>query len=151
MMRTTAWNPLGFHLFDALPKGMTFNAEYFRDNVRTALLPLCQKVDGRKDMIPANKTRSHTARKCRAFCIANRLRLTVHPPDSPNLVSSDFFLFGHINHCLEEMVFPSPEELLAVIREIVAATEKRSCRAYLTIAGQTWSPPPDIQVDPFSV
>jgi hypothetical protein len=34
-MVTIAWNPLGFHLFDMLPKGNTFNAEFYRVNVLT--------------------------------------------------------------------------------------------------------------------
>jgi hypothetical protein len=28
MIVTNAWNPLGFHLLDAFPKGNAFNAEY---------------------------------------------------------------------------------------------------------------------------
>jgi hypothetical protein len=36
-MVTIAWNPLGFHLLDTLPKGNTFNAEYCRVNLLTEL------------------------------------------------------------------------------------------------------------------
>jgi hypothetical protein len=32
-----AWNPLGFPLIVALPKGRTFNTEYDRDNILAAL------------------------------------------------------------------------------------------------------------------
>jgi hypothetical protein len=35
MMTPIAWNPLGFHLFDALPKESTFNAEYYGVNILT--------------------------------------------------------------------------------------------------------------------
>jgi hypothetical protein len=35
MMVAIAWNPLGFHLLDAPPKGSTFNAEYHRVNILT--------------------------------------------------------------------------------------------------------------------
>jgi hypothetical protein len=35
MMVTIAWNPLGFRLLDALPKGNTFNTEYYRVNILT--------------------------------------------------------------------------------------------------------------------
>jgi hypothetical protein len=34
-MVTIAWNPLGFHLLDALPKGNRFNAEYYHINILT--------------------------------------------------------------------------------------------------------------------
>jgi hypothetical protein len=39
-MMIIAWNPLGFHLIKVLPKGMSFSAEYYRDNILTELLPL---------------------------------------------------------------------------------------------------------------
>jgi hypothetical protein len=42
-------------------------------------------------------------------------------PYSPHLASSDFFLFEHIKHCLQGIAFPSREELLAAIHEIVGA------------------------------
>jgi hypothetical protein len=54
MMVTIAWNPLGFHLLDALPKGNTFNAEYYRINILTELLPLPPQVDGRRFVIHVN-------------------------------------------------------------------------------------------------
>jgi hypothetical protein len=39
-MVAIAWNPLGFPLIVALPKGRTFNAEYYRDNIFAALTQL---------------------------------------------------------------------------------------------------------------
>jgi hypothetical protein len=66
-------------------------------------------------------TRPHTARKYGAFCEENRLRLAVHLPYSPDLASSDFFLFGSIKHYLQGITFPSPEELFTTIQEIVGA------------------------------
>jgi hypothetical protein len=38
MMVTIAWNPLGFHLLDALPKGNKFNAECQRVKILTEIL-----------------------------------------------------------------------------------------------------------------
>jgi hypothetical protein len=53
------------------------------------------------------------------LCEDNRLCLAVHPPHSPDLAPSDFFLFGHIKLYLQGTVFPSHEELFASIHEIV--------------------------------
>jgi hypothetical protein len=58
--------------------------------------------------------------------------LTVHPPYSLDLALSDFFPFGHVKYCLEGMVFPSPDELLAAIHEIVSVTPKKPRRACST-------------------
>jgi hypothetical protein len=77
MMVTIAWNPLGFHLLDALPKGNIFNAEYYRVNLLTGLFPLRPQFDGSRPVIHADNARSHIARKFRAFCEENLLRLAV--------------------------------------------------------------------------
>jgi histone-lysine N-methyltransferase SETMAR len=119
MMVTIAWNPLGFHLPDALPKSNTFQVEYWRVNISTELLSLRQEVDGRRFVIHADNARSHTARKDSAFREENRLRLAVHPLYSPDLVPSDFFLSEHVKHSLQRIAFPPSEELLAALHEIV--------------------------------
>jgi histone-lysine N-methyltransferase SETMAR len=121
MTVTIAWNPLGFYLLDALPKGNTFNTEYYRVNFPTECLPHRSQINGRRLVIHADNARPHTARKCQVFCEENRIRLTVHPLYSPDLAPSDFFLFGHIEHCLQGITFPSRVALLAAIHEIVGA------------------------------
>jgi hypothetical protein len=118
---TIAWNPLIFHLLDALPKGTTFNAGYYRVNIFTELLPLRPQVDGKRLVIHADNARPHTSRKYRAFSQENRPHIIVHPSYSFDLSPSDFFLFGHIKYCLQGIAFPSCEALLAAIHEIVEA------------------------------
>jgi hypothetical protein len=66
-MVTIAWNPLRFLLIMALPKGRTFTAEYYRDNIVAALTQLQPEDDGRKFVVHADNTRAHTAQKCRTF------------------------------------------------------------------------------------
>jgi hypothetical protein len=50
----------------------------------------------------------------------NRIRPAIHPPYSPDLAPSDFFLFGHLKYLLQGAIFASRKELLAAIHEIVA-------------------------------
>jgi hypothetical protein len=45
----------------ALPKGRTFNTEYYRDNILAALTQLRPEDDRRKLVIHADNTRVHTA------------------------------------------------------------------------------------------
>jgi hypothetical protein len=94
-MITIAWNPLDFPLIEALPKGHTFNAEYYRDNILAALTQLHPEDDERKLVVHANNARAHTARKCRIFCEENGLWFALHLPYSLDLASSDFFLFAY--------------------------------------------------------
>jgi histone-lysine N-methyltransferase SETMAR len=111
-MVTIAWNPLGFPLIVAVPKGRSFNAEYYHDNIFAALTQLQPENDGEKLVVHADNARAHTAQKCRTFCEENGLRLALHPSYSPDLAPSEFVLFGYVKEHLKEMVFPSYEELL---------------------------------------
>jgi histone-lysine N-methyltransferase SETMAR len=124
MMVTIAWNPLGLHLLDALPKSNKFDTEYYSVNILTEPLPFHPQVDGRRLVIHADNAKPHAARECRTFCAKNRLCLAVHPLYSPDLAPSDFFLFGHINHCLQGIAFPSSEKLFGAIHEIVGAIRR---------------------------
>jgi hypothetical protein len=128
MMVTIAWNPLGFHLLDTLPKGNAFNAEYYRGNILIEILSLGLHIDGRRLVIHANNARPHTARKCGPFFEENRLCLAVHPPYSPDFALSDFFLFGHIKHYPQGIAFPSSEELFAAIGEIAGPSRDQPWR-----------------------
>jgi hypothetical protein len=101
IMVAITWNPWGFPLIMALPKGRIFNAEYYRDDILAALTQLQREDDGRKLVVHADNARAHTAQKCRTFCEENGLRLAPHPPYSPDLAPSDFFLFGYVKERLK--------------------------------------------------
>jgi hypothetical protein len=116
MMVTIAWNPLVFHLLDALPKGNTFNAEYSPVNILTELLPLRPHVDGRRLVIHADNARPHTARKGQAFAkkigsaspYTYRAHLISHHPTSfsweiSNLVCRES-LFYHAKNDLQQFM-----------------------------------------------
>jgi hypothetical protein len=67
MMVTIAESPLGLHVLDALPKGNTFNTEYYCVNIITELRPLRPQGDGRRLVIHADNVTPHTTRKYPAF------------------------------------------------------------------------------------
>jgi histone-lysine N-methyltransferase SETMAR len=129
IMVAIAWNPLGFPLIVALPKGRTFNAEYYRNNILAALTQLQPEDDGRKLVAHADNARVHTAQKYRTFCEENGLRLVPHPPYSPDLAPSGFFLFGYVKEHLKGMVFSSYEELFDAIGEVVTGIKSETLTA----------------------
>jgi histone-lysine N-methyltransferase SETMAR len=126
---TVAWNPLGFPLIMALPKGRTFNSEYYCDNILIVLTQFRPEDDGRKLVVHVDNARAHTAQKCRTFSEENGLRLAPHLPYSPDLVPSEFFLFGYIKERLKGMVFPSYEALLDATGEVVTGIESETLTA----------------------
>jgi hypothetical protein len=56
-----AWNPVGFHIVNALPREGSFDAEYYRDNVLAELLSIRPEADGCKLGIHADNAQAHTA------------------------------------------------------------------------------------------
>jgi hypothetical protein len=126
LRETIAWTPFGFPLIVALPKVRIFNAEYYRDNILAALTHSQPEDDGRKLVVHADNA---TTQKCRTFCEENRLRLAPRPPYSPDLAPSNFFLFAHIKKSLKGTVFPSYEELLDAIGEVVTGIEPETLTA----------------------
>jgi hypothetical protein len=128
-MVTIAWNPLGFPLIVALPKGRTMNAEYYHDDTLAALTQLQPEDDGRKLIVHTYNARAHTAQKCRTFYEENGLRLAPHQSYSSNLALSHFSLFGYVKERLKGMVFPSYEELLDAIGEVVTGIESETLTA----------------------
>jgi hypothetical protein len=95
IMVTITWNPLRFSLIVALPEGRNCNAEYSRDNILAALTQFEPEDNGRKLVVHADNARTKTAQKSQMFCEENGLRLAPYPSYSPDLVLSDFFLFGY--------------------------------------------------------
>jgi histone-lysine N-methyltransferase SETMAR len=63
------------------------------------------------------------------FREANGLRPAPHPPYSPDLAPSHFFLFGYVKECLKGMLFRSYEELLNAIGEVVTGIESETLTA----------------------
>jgi hypothetical protein len=114
-MVTIAWNPLGFHLLEALPKGRIFNLESYRDNFLTALIQLLREPGGGCRVIHADDARPQIAQECRALCADNGLRLVIHPLYSPDRAPSHFFRFGHVKNRLHGITFQSHDESLAGI------------------------------------
>jgi hypothetical protein len=49
------------------------------------------------------------------FITENHIGRVPHPPYSPNLAPSDFWLFAHVNTSLVDQTFDGPEQLLEAI------------------------------------
>jgi hypothetical protein len=63
-MLAIAWNPLVFSLVVALPKGHTFNAEYYPDNILATLTQVNSEDDGKRFVVHTDNARAHIVQKC---------------------------------------------------------------------------------------
>ena len=131
VMITVIWGVHGMHLIDALPEGESFNSRYFISNI-------VDKLEERKPLIwPQSNKRKIWLHldNCRVHnSIASVERIkeagfkrTPHPPYSPDIAPSDFFLFGYTKQKLKGCGFAERDDLLEKIYEILTkiSTQKR--------------------------
>jgi hypothetical protein len=71
----------------------------------------------------------------RDYIDLNRMKQTAHPPYSPDLVPSDFFLFGYVKGKLMEYRAETPSELLVRIQVIQAEIPRETLNAVFRMNG----------------
>jgi hypothetical protein len=52
------------------------------------------------------------------------MKLAPHPPYSPNLAPSDFYLFGYVKRCLAGLSSEDADQLLAAVEGVLEGIEK---------------------------
>jgi hypothetical protein len=86
MILTIAWNPLEFHVVDALPKRKTFNVTHYVEHILVLILALRPKSGWRHLVIHTDNAMHHIARRSQTFCNSNSLRIVLPFLYSPDLV-----------------------------------------------------------------
>jgi histone-lysine N-methyltransferase SETMAR len=115
-MLTIVWNPRGFHLIKVLEKGRKFNAGYY---IAEILEPLSQwrsieaAGNERKLLVHADNARPHTAKLSTQYFNENRMKSAPHPPYSPDLPPSEFYIIGHVKRYLAGLSLADADQILA--------------------------------------
>jgi hypothetical protein len=115
------WSTTGFHIIFPVEKGTTVTSQVF---IKHVLDPLDK--DYREGSEPTQKfylhmdnCRVHTSKLCTQFLSSSCFIKMPHPPYSPDIAPSDFFLFGDVKRQLMGKHFSSAEELMAALEEIL--------------------------------
>ena len=125
-MVTVMWGVRVFLVIDALPEGGKFNAEY----AASLIAKLDAEMRKTRPLMGASKMTLHwdNARPHKsaiATAAIRRIKMSQlpHPPYSPDLAPSDFYLFGEIKRRLAGKKLTTRDQLL---EEIKAETKKIS-------------------------
>ena len=129
------WSFTGFLHVTVLPQGTTYTSEY----VVSKLIPeVDAAVRVKRPMIGLSRSklhwdnaRSHTSAATRNELDARGVTVLAHPPYSPDLAPSDFFLFGHPKRQLLGTHFRSSDEIIGAIAEKFAQIQKETFSAVL--------------------
>jgi histone-lysine N-methyltransferase SETMAR len=130
-MLTIVSNPCGFHVIKVLEKGRKFNAGYYVAEI-CELLSQWHSIEAagneRKLLVHADNARPHTAKLSTQYFNENRMKWAPHPPYSPDLAPSDFYLFRYVRRCLTGLSFEDPDQLLAAVEGVLESIEKWPCK-----------------------
>jgi hypothetical protein len=119
-MLTALWNPHGFHVIKALPRGCKWTSQYYIDNIRPGIWTLHIAGDQRKLVIHVDNVRRRVSTRVKRYMEEHSLRTALHPPYSPDLALSDFFL-GYVKRALQGSEFQTVEALLVAVVGILTA------------------------------
>ena len=75
-------------------------------------------MEQRNITIHFDNVQPHTAQKVNQYMKCNKMKRAPHPPYSPDIAPSDFYLFGYIKEKLKGCTFNSAEQLLNAIIQI---------------------------------
>jgi histone-lysine N-methyltransferase SETMAR len=122
---TIFWSPLGLPVVDVLPKGAKFNSQYMVDTIIPELASAgsrCPRSYAKHHThIHMDNARPHTSIATKSAMDEKRLKCVPHPPFSPDLAPSDYYLFGRVKGALTGQTFASPEELRHAIIDFVSS------------------------------
>ena len=123
VMVTIVWGGCGFLLVDFLPQSMKMNGKYFQENIlkkTKQLIDEAIKIPFPNPFyIHFDNSRVHTAHEtlmCLNDCGFTRM---IHPPYSPDLAPSDFWLFGFLKEKMKGENFDTFDELEIFINRVL--------------------------------
>ncbi|XP_071083885.1 histone-lysine N-methyltransferase SETMAR-like [Haliotis cracherodii] len=118
VMATIFWDIKGVLLIDYLPRGQTITREYYSDlldRLRTAFLAKRRGKITKGVLLQHDNARVHTCRLAVAAVKRNGFKVLPHPPYSPDLAPSDYFLFPNLRKELCGRHFRSDDELTTAV------------------------------------
>lgn len=112
------WDYFGVVYYKFLEDGQTMNGEEFRrqiDEVDRCLRNNRPERPSRKPFLLMDNARPHTARESQQKVKEKNWNVVYHPPYSPDIAPSDYFLFSNLKRHMRGKRFSSIEELKAEV------------------------------------
>jgi histone-lysine N-methyltransferase SETMAR len=127
-MLTVIWGIDGFQVVDLMTEHHSYNTSYFLshilDPMPPAVSPDTHKPHSRQLSLHFDNCRVHCSKASEKFFNENYIIRVPHPPYSPDLAPSDFWLFRHTKAALARQWFPMPEDLLTGIQPFLSEIQR---------------------------
>lgn len=128
IMITIVWGVWGFYILDDLPENTSYNSLYFINNILNKLISKKDEIwpnsQGKKIWLHLDNCKVHNSQLTIEKIEKSPFKRTPHPPYSPDLAPSDFYLFGKVKRELQGHMFNDRNELLEKLTEILNKISK---------------------------
>lgn len=116
VMASVFWDAHGIIFIDYLQKGQTINSDYYIALLERLKIKIAEKrphLAKKKVLFHQDNAPCHKSMKTMAKMHELGYELLPHPPYSPDLAPSDFFLFSDLKRMLAGKKFKTNEEVIA--------------------------------------
>lgn len=141
VMVTVFWDCEGVILVEPLPHGATINAERYVHSLDLLQQELKKSRPGKlhsRILLLQDNARPHTAKATMVAIRQKKWELLPHPPYSPDLAPSDYFLFGPMKESLRGVKYETEKALMSDLRKWIKAQPKEWFAAGLRKLPERW-------------
>lgn len=124
-MATVFWDKEGILLIEWLPRGATINSNYYIEILHKLREAIKQKRRGKLSrgiLLQQDNARPHTSQATMAAITDLGFELLPHPPYSPDLAPSDYWLFASMKEPLRGRQYSCLQALASAISQWVKST-----------------------------
>lgn len=115
VMLTVFWDAKGVIMTDALPHRQTMNSQYYSNlliNLRKSMAKKRRLRRAEQILLLQDNAPCHKARNTLNTCTTQNIKILPHPPYSPDLAPSDFFLFPSLKRHIKGRRFETDDAVL---------------------------------------
>ena len=127
MMVSVFWDAKGIAYIDYLQKGKTINGEYYAKLLRELRQAIKSKKPGKqtKDvLLHQDNAPAHKSLVAMSAVHDRGFELIDHPPYSPDLASSDYFLFPNLKKHLAGKLYKSDDDVISAVEDFSEGQEE---------------------------
>lgn len=142
IMASVFWDTHGILLIDFLPKGQTINSDYYialLDRLDDAIKQKRPHMAKKKPLFHQDNAPIHKAMKTMVKFNDLQFELLPHPPYSPDLAPSDFYLFADLKKMLQGKRFGSDDEVIAATEAYFEAKDKSFYKKGIESLEKRWN------------
>ena len=142
VMASVFWDREGVLMIDYLEKGSTINGKYYSDELHRLREEIKKKRRGKlrngvyllHDNAPA-----HTSKVAMAAAKECGYKILPHPPYSPDLAPSDYFLFPKLKESLRGQKFDSDTDVIGAVNAFFEGQDKSWYNSGISLLEKRWS------------